>query len=216
MNADKDKSDAELVLSFQSGDKTAWDALCSKYGPRIARFFYTRGIKNPEDVQDLVQGTLLEAMEQIHKIRKPESFRGWLFAIATGKMARWFAAQEKLNAYEPFDAEADDVLMDADVNYSSASPAPESIAINNEYTEIVLHLIAQLPQRQKEVIMLSAVGSPHKEIAETLNISVSNVKVLAKRGRDKLKTLLKAKYPDDFADIVGHDVMQSLLGEKPD
>ena len=72
VNADKDKSDAELALSYQSGDKTAWDALCSKYGPRIAQY------------------TLLEAMEQIHKIRKPESFRGWLFAIAKSVRSFYF------------------------------------------------------------------------------------------------------------------------------
>ncbi len=152
-------------------------------------------------------------MEVIDTIQNPESFNAWLLTIANRKKARWFESQKKLNAYEPFDVDSDGVLMDTDINYSSAFLEPESIAINNEYTEIVLHLIAQLPQRQKEVILLSANGSPHKEIAETLNISISNVKVLAKRGRDKLKTLLKARYPDDFADIVGHDVMQSLLRE---
>ena len=77
----------------------------------------------------------------------------------------------------------------------------------------MIELINQLPQKQKEALLLSADGAPYKEIAETMNISLSNAKVLVKRGRDRLKHLLKVRYPDDCVDIVGDDVMRSLLDE---
>ena len=41
-----------------------------------------------------------------------------------------------------------------------------------------------------------------KEISETLNIKVGNVKVQLHRGRNELKVLLKAKYPDEFTDFL--------------
>ena len=208
MKSKTSENDGELVRSYQSGDKTAWDILCLRYERRLAQFFYNRGINNPADVQDLVQDTLLEVMQQIDIIRKPESFRSWLFTIAKGQLARWFEAQEKREIYE-------DMLMETDVKSERAYLEPENIVINNEHKEIVFHLIAQFPEKQREAILLSAEGTPYKEIAETLDTTTSNVKVLVKRGRDKLKTLLKAKYPDDFADIIGSEAMQSLLDEQP-
>lgn len=206
MKSKTSENDGELVRSYQSGDKTAWDILCLKYERRLAQFFYNRGINNPADVQDLVQDTLLEVMQQIDIIRKPESFRSWLFTIANGHVARWFAAQEKRGIYE-------DMLMETDVKSERAYLEPENIVINNEHKEIVFHLIAQFPEKQKKAILLSAVGTPYQEIAETLDTTSSNVKVLVKRGRHKLKTLLKVKYPDDFAAIIGSEAMHSLLDE---
>lgn len=204
------KRDAELVLSYQSGDKTAWDALCEKYGPRLAKFFYNWKIRNPDDVQDLVQETLLAAMEGIDTIRKPESFNFFLFTIAKRKRLRWLKEQEKHELYEP----SEDEFVETSVKSVPAHLEPDCIAINTEYQEIVRRLMKQLSQNQRMAILLSAKGTPQKEIAKTLDITISNVKVLVKRGREKLKTLLKAKYPDDYNDMVGSEVMQSLIGKQ--
>ena len=75
--------------------------------------------------------------------------------------------------------------METDVE-SVPAYEPEHIVINNEHRDIVLELVNQLSQKQKEALLLSADGAPYKEIADTMNISLSNVKVLVKRGRDRL------------------------------
>lgn len=201
-----------LLRSYQSGDKTAWDALCLKYGPRLAQFFYNREIENPEDVQDLVQDTLLTAMEVIHKIRKPESFNFFLFTIANRKKARWFEEKEIHESYVPSEDEFTETVVESTPAYLE----PEHIAIRTEYLTIVHRLMKQLSQNQRLALLLNAKGMKQKEIADTLGTTTNNVKVLVKRGREKLKALLKAKYPDDFADMIGIEVLQSLIGNKRD
>ncbi len=196
------KRDAELVRSYQSGDKTAWDALCIEYEPRLAQFFYNRKIGNPEDVQDLAQDTLLIAMEVIHTIRNPERFNSWLFTIANRRRIKWLKERERRESYVP----SEDEFMETAV----VDLGPDHIAVNNEYFEIVMGLMAQLSENQRMAILLSANGMKQKEIAKTLKTTTDNVKVLVNRGRKKLKALLKTKYPDD---MVGDEVMQSLLGE---
>ncbi len=196
------KRDAELVRSYQSGDKTAWDALCIEYEPRLAQFFYNRKIGNREDVQDLAQDTLLIAMEVIHTIREPERFNSWLFTIANRRRIKWLKERERRESYEPSEDEfVETVVVDL---------GPEHIAVNNEYFEIVMGLMAQLSENQRMAILLSANGMKQKEIAKTLKTTTDNVKVLVNRGRKKLKVLLKAKYPDDMVD---DEVMRSLLGK---
>ncbi len=208
------KRDAELVQSYQSGNKAAWDTLCSECGRRLAQFFYNGGIGNPEDVADLVQDTLLAAMENIRTIRKPERFNSWLFTIANRKKAGWFENQKKRESYEPAGGVSEDEFVETDVKSASAYLEPERITIHNEYMEIVRRLMEQFPQTQKDAILLRATGMPYKEIAKQLKIKEGNVKVQLNRGRKELKALLKAKYPDDYTDMVGSEIIQSLLGKQ--
>jgi len=203
------KRDAEFVRSYQSGDKTAWDALCGEYEPRLAKFFYSWKIENPEDIQDLVQDTLLAAMVVINSIRKPASFNSWLFTIADRKRLRWLKKMKRRESYESSANE----FVETDVKSAPAHLEPEHVTINNEYLEIALCLMKHLSQNQRMSILLSAKGTSQKDIAETLGITINNVKVLVMRGREKLKVLIKAKYPDDFTYIVGSEVMQSLFGK---
>ncbi len=149
-------------------------------------------------------------MEVIHTIRKPESFNFFLFTIADRKRLRWLKKQERRDLYEP----SKDEFVETSVKSVPAHLEPDCIAINTEYLEIALRLMRQLSQNQRMAILLSAKGTPQKEIADMLDITTNNVKVLVKRGREKLKTLLKAKYPDDFTDMVGSEVMQSLIGKQ--
>lgn len=206
MQSNTSKSDAELVQSYQSGNTEAWNDLCIKYGPRLANFFRKRNIENLEDVQDPVQDTLLAAMEDIHKIEDPQSFNSWILTIAKRTWISWFKKQERHKSYLP----SEDEFIETTPVYLG----PEYIAVNNEYLQIVMDLMKPLSKNQRMVILLSAIGLKQKEIAKTLGTTTNNVKVLVKRGREKLKTLLKAKYPDDYADIVGDESLQSLLGKQ--
>lgn len=201
MKSNTGKYDAKLVVACQSGNKSAWETLYLKYSPKLSNYFRNRGIRNREDVQDLVQNTLLEAMEKVRTIRKPESFNAWLFTIAKVKRAKWFEAQESSEFYATSEGNSDDECGETAVESAPAYLEPERTAINEEYMEIVLHLMEQFPQTQREALLLRATGMSYAKIAETLNIKEGNVKVQLNRGKKKLKALLMAKYPDDFSDF---------------
>ena len=200
MKPNTGKYDAKLVVAYQSGDKSAWETLYLKYRPKLTNYFRNRGIRKREDLQDLVQDTLLEAMEKARTIRKPESFNAWLFTIAKVKRAKWFKAQESSEFYVTSDGNFEDEWMETPVGYAPAYLEPERTAINEEYMETAIRLMEQFPQTQREGLLLRGTGMSYEKIAETLNIKVGNVKVQLSRGKKKLKALLAAKYPDDFTD----------------
>lgn len=89
MKFDEDWSDAELVEDYLNGDESAWDVLCERYRNRLIGYFINKGV-NPDDSEDLVQDTLIEAIVKLSNLRNPDAFGGWLFSIAQGLMAKWF------------------------------------------------------------------------------------------------------------------------------
>ncbi len=91
---------------------------------------------------------------------------------------------------------------------------PAHIVSTEEKLEIVELLIAQLPEKQQKVLLFSANEVPQKKIAEQLNITKGNVKVLLHRARERLKKQLVTRYPEMAAELLSSETIQSLLLEK--
>lgn len=188
-------SDRELVAGYQEGDKKAWDTLCEQYTVKLSEFFKHK-VGNPEDAKDLTQDTLIEAMLNISRLENPESFRGWLYKIASGHLAKYFRDKYRRGIHKLLD----DVSEMPVVYAAPAYQQPEARVISQERLEIVHSLVSRLPRSECEVFRLKLADPDmmQKEIAETLGISVSAVKVRVNRGRKKLEKWLEAEHPGEF------------------
>ena len=72
---------AQLVVAAQAGDDRSWDELVGRYDGMVHAVAI--GFRLQEaDVADAAQGTWLRAVEQLHTVRDPERFGGWLRTIA--------------------------------------------------------------------------------------------------------------------------------------
>lgn len=182
--------------AYRNGDKNAWDTLCKRYTSKLFRFFANK-TGNHEDAKDLVQETLIEAMVNLSTLQKPESFRGWLYTIARGILAKYFRGTYKWEIHESID----DGVLETRVSYAAPQyQQPDNLVIAQEHLEIVCNLVERLPQSEREVFCLKFGDPemPQKEIAKTLGISVDAVKTRWRRAREKLREQLEAKYPGEF------------------
>ena len=182
--------------AYRNGDKNAWDTLCKRYTGKLFRFFVNQ-TGNREDAKDLAQDTLIEAMVKLSTLQKPESFRGWLYRIAKGHLAKYFRDRYKWGIHEPID----DSVLETRAPYTAPrDQQPDNLVIAQEHLEIVQSLGKQLPKSEHEVFRLKFADPemPQKEIAETLGISVNAVKTRWRRAREKLREQLEAKYPGEF------------------
>ena len=189
-------SDGKLVEACQNGDKNAWNILCKRYTGKLFWFFVNK-TGNREDAQDLVQETLIEAMINLSTLQKPESFRGWLYTITSGILAKYFRDRYKRRIHEPID---DGVLKTRAPYATPTDQEPDNLVIAKEHLEIVQRLGKQLPKSEREVFLLKFADPemPQKEIAKTLRISVDAVKTRWRRGKQTLRKQLEAKYPGEF------------------
>ena len=198
-------SDAQLVEGYLDGDGKCWDVLYERYSGKLLGFFINK-IGNREDAADLVQDTLIEAMESIATIQHPERFPGWIFTIAWRVRAKWLTANKKRGIYDSLDDVSADGVAEPGTAYAVLTPAhqqPDNRAIAKEQLDIVRSVAARLPQSEREVFLLKFADPdmPLKEMAQTLGIKVEAVKVRWHRARNRLETWLETEYPGEFTDL---------------
>ena len=131
--------------------------------------------------EDLVQETLIKALERARQLRDPERLPAWLAAILANC---W---RDHLRRLKPNDdiAEFEDVLF-ADIDQS-----PESVAECNQMVARVRNEIAALPVGQRQVLTLVDLEEfSYAEVAEILEIPVGTVMSRLCRARQALKTRL--------------------------
>ncbi|WP_411103887.1 sigma-70 family RNA polymerase sigma factor [Streptomyces sp. cmx-4-9] len=76
---------AALVAAARAGDPRAQDELVSSYLPLVYNIV-GRALNGSCDVDDVVQDTMLRALDGLGGLRSDESFRSWLVAIAMNRV----------------------------------------------------------------------------------------------------------------------------------
>ncbi|MBL4658652.1 MAG: RNA polymerase sigma factor [Flavobacteriales bacterium] len=134
-------------------------------------------VKNAEMAKDLQSDVVLTAYESFATLRKPESFKFYLFGIARNLFRKKLRRNKLESKY---------ILGNADTNQQSGDSVEANVDIGLLYEKLEL-----LPKKQKEAIILFEIsGFSLKEIREIQGDSLSAVKLRLSRGREKLKELL--------------------------
>ncbi|MEV8625356.1 sigma-70 family RNA polymerase sigma factor [Streptomyces sp. NPDC051079] len=85
---------AELVEAARAGDARAGDDLVRAYLPLVYNIV-GRALDGHADVDDLVQDTMVRALDGLPGLRDPARFRSWLVAIAMNRIRhRWRERQQ--------------------------------------------------------------------------------------------------------------------------
>ncbi len=166
--------DEMLMERFLGGDASAFEALFARHAARVRA--YLRRMVGATTAEDLTQTTFLSVVRSRGRFQRGARFRPWLYAIASNAardQLRRARFEQPTDDGEPVEQSAEDVLPD---------PALE---------RAVHAALAQLPLQQREAILLHRFqGFSFGEIAETLGLTESAVKVRAHRGYVRLRSLL--------------------------
>jgi len=178
MNKSKEKSDAELVIQYQSGDKKALIILVTRWHKNFCKhaYWYT---KNIELSKDVVQESWTVIINKIETLRQADKFGSWGLSIVTRKAIDSLREQNK---YRKLDAYTEANLVEEEQNNTSP------------LHDILLKEIKGLPNEQQIVLKLFYVeGYKINQISEFLNIAKGTVKSRLFTAREKLKTILKER-----------------------
>ena len=154
--------------------------LAGELRPALHRYC-SRLVSSVIEGEDIVQDTLAKAFVAVDELVEMPSLRAWLFRIAHNR-ALDVMRSRAIRAAEPIEA-AHDVI-------DGTSPNPVEELMRQEAVRTAISRFAELPVRQRSVIILKDVlDEPLAEIASLLDISVDSVKAHLARGRARLREI---------------------------
>jgi len=178
MNATEDRL-KDLLVRGLDGDAAAYGAFLKALSAHLRAFLRRRLTRLPDQVEDLVQETLLALHNQRHTYDPRQPVTAWVQAIARYKlidMLRRRSAHEALN--DPLE---DDMPLLAHSEIESAEARRDIAA-----------LLDRLPASQRLPIVYTKLeGLSVVEAAARAGMSVSAVKVGVHRGLKALAALMR-------------------------
>jgi RNA polymerase sigma-70 factor (ECF subfamily) len=193
-----------LVERLRAGDESAFVELIDRYGAlmlRVAQMY----VRDRATAEEVVQETWLAVLNGIDRFEGRSSLKTWLFRILTNRAK---TRGQRDGRVVPFSALAgaddDEPAVDADRFLGPESPTPGAWAapprawpqerlLERETLAVIEMAIADLPEAQREVILLRDVeGWSPMEVADALEITDGNQRVLLHRARSKVRAALES------------------------
>jgi RNA polymerase sigma-70 factor, ECF subfamily len=169
-----------LWLAAQTGDEAAYASALGLMAHRLRAYFWRRLSDAPQDMEDLVQETLLAVHLQRGTFDATMPVTAWLHAIARHKLVDFWRHSSRRGAIvESFD----------DLDESAHPVAPAAAP-----TRDLAVLLERLPPAMRRSIVDTKIeGLSVAEAARAEGVSESAVKVNVHRGLQKLARLIRGE-----------------------
>ncbi len=188
--SDSNKEDLEVIDKVLDGDIEAYAAIVEKYQDKTFRYVYSK-VNNYDEAMDLTQEIFIMTMEALRSFRRESKFSTWFYSIMVNYCKNYRKKSSRYNLVPMNFTRGED---DFDVQISDERERPEDEVVLNDSLRIMKEEIDKLPDDYREILVLRDIqGLSYNEIAEVLDINLSNVKVRIHRGREFLKNRLYAR-----------------------
>jgi RNA polymerase sigma-70 factor (ECF subfamily) len=182
---------ADVIDAAKRGDAGAFDRLVEAFGHRIFGFLYRMSGSRP-DAEDLMQEVFVRLVRMIGAYQHDGRFESWLFRIAAN------LARDRIRRIQRGPRQVATIGDEPERNGSNsweelpgAVPAADAGLIRGEEFEALGKAIAQLPDGEREVIMLRHFSQmSFKEIAEATGTPLGTALARAHRGLARLRELM--------------------------
>lgn len=164
------------------GIRIDYDALYSGFLPILLKVALNV-VHDMETAEEICQEAFIRLFERKIPFSKEEEVRFWLIRVVKNLSLNVFRKRKN-------EAAAVEKLQQI---HRSAAPSAEELFSAEEEKRRFREAVDSLPAKWKEVLILKEFGEMnYKEIAKTLRISESNVKVRVFRAKEKLAEILNS------------------------
>ena len=138
-------------------------------------------LKDVDEAKDVVQDVMIKTWEDLKDESGIRNVEAWCMTLVKNK------------SLDRLKRSGRNYLQIVDQHDLAASAAdPFELTARKEQGDSIKRLINDLPEKQRQVITLRDIeGYTYNEIAEILEIELSNVKVLLHRARTQLRVQIK-------------------------
>lgn len=160
-----------LILSCLNNDRKAQKQLYDNY--KDALYTITvRIVGDYDSANDLLQETFIDAFKKLHTLKEKKYFYSWIRQILVRKSYAFIKNKKETNDISSIEYKLADHNNPLDIDY-------------------IENAILKLPVKSRTVFIMSEIeGFSHKEIAQTMEISIGTSKSQLNYAKTKLKLLL--------------------------
>jgi RNA polymerase sigma-70 factor (ECF subfamily) len=161
--------DAILVKNYISGDESALTSLIERHQSKIYGFIYSK-VNDRDLSDDIFQDTFIKVINTLRtkSYNEEGKFLPWVMRIAHNLVVDHYRKSNKM----PFNRETEEYSI---FNYmSDNAPTIESKMITDQVEADLSRLLDQLPEDQKEVLIMRMYQDlSFKEIADLTGVSIN-------------------------------------------
>lgn len=167
-------------LHALAGDAVAYQQFLTALSAHLRAFFRKRMSQLPDDVEDLVQESLLAVHGNRHTYKSEQPLTAWVYTIARYKLIDFLRSRAR--------REALDVPLEDDLQVFARSDTEAADACRD-----LEKVLQSLPQRQRRALMMVKLeGASVAETALAMGMSESAVKVGVHRSLKALSAKVRS------------------------
>jgi RNA polymerase sigma factor (sigma-70 family) len=183
-------SDQDLVQAYIKGDHSAIEVLINRHRSKVYTYILLT-IKNQQLAEDLFQETFIKVIQSLRagKYKDNGKFLSWVIRIAHNLIIDHFRKEKQMNTLSNDDSEVDlfnsKKLSDSNI---------EELIIDSQIKSAIRILINELPDDQREVVLLRHYGGlSFKEIANQTDVSINTALGRMRYALINLRKLIQEK-----------------------
>lgn len=178
---------ADWIRRAKNGDISSYQKVYNLFARKVLNFIH-RMVNSIEEAEDLTQETFISVYQKLGTLKDDDRFEPWLFRIARNFVYQSYRVRQ------PGTISTDIVDEDGQPlnQLADARKNPDEEFQSRELDEVVAKVIASLPEKYREVFVLSAVRRfSYQQVAEIIGRSLPSVKTDIHRARLEVRKRVK-------------------------
>lgn len=190
---DGEFSITSLVDAAVARNEQAWHEIVDRYSPLLGSVIH-RFRLTPAETQDVAQTVWLRLVEHLGSLREPRALPMWIITTAKRESARCLSDRRPV-PYDPLDPSW--------LTFPAEDSEPDEELLRADRHAALLAGLAELPARQRELLMLLAVDPPlsYAQITERTGIPTGSVGPTRRRALDRMRQTFAVR--DHLAELAG-------------
>ena len=179
--------DSVLIERYLDGNEIALEYIINKHQQKIFNFIYSK-VHDRDISEDIFQETFIKVIKTLKNgvYNEEGKFLPWVMRISHNLVIDFF---RKNNRIKTINSKED---IDIFQFISDGSPNAESVLINDQIIKDIQKLIQELPDDQKEVLIMRLYRDmSFKEIAENTKVSINTALGRMRYAVINLRKLIK-------------------------
>ena len=177
-------TDNMLVERLGRGDVRSFETIFYRHYDRVYGVLF-RLIGNRQEAEDVTQEVFIRLYRQPFEGQRDHNLSAWLYRVATNMGYNHIRSRKRRWSRNR--------ILVPESNDKQSDPAEEVSAI--ETREKVRAALAELPERQTQLLLMRQMGFSYAELADCFGVAPSSVGTLLARAADAFRVAYKEELP---------------------